>query len=169
MRIALFISGRITCYESCLLPFLQKAADIHNVHLYIALNADASSEYIQKALLDLQPWLQASHIHPFTLPDDFLYTHPETFAFQQVKAPGAKVCWLPVNQMSMYFHDWKAMQMIETSGNTYDLVMKFRADMMDVEWPAALTIPPPMTLHMVKPNCHFPGFGESNVLVEVLS
>lgn len=158
MRIALFISGRITCYETCLIPFLQKSP--YDIHLYIALNADASTFYIQKCLIDLKPWLRSSHILTFTLPSNFTYTHPETSAFQQVSGR-----WLPVNQMSMYFHDWKAMQMILETGETYDIVMKFRADMMHVEWPTDLKIPPPMTLHMVKPNCHFPGFGESKVPV----
>jgi hypothetical protein len=164
MRIALFISGRITCYESCLLPFLHKSP--HEVHLYISLNADPVNQYVQKSVVDLKQWLRGSYIHPFTLPENFVYTHPETQNFQFVKQADGTTKLLPIHQMSMYFNDWKAMQMIIESGETYDLVMKFRADMMNVEWPLLpLQIPPPMSLHMVKPNCHFPGFGESKKFV----
>lgn len=164
MRIAIFISGRATCYEECLLPFLK--ASPYEVHLFASLNLDPASKEAEQIQTDLNPWLKAFRASPFTLPPDFVYTHPETFAFQKVEESTEK--WLPIHQMSMYFNDFKAFELIdkfqEQDQIKYDLVMKFRADICEAEWPQ-LQIPPAGMLHMVKPNCHFPGFGIHKVPV----
>lgn len=126
MNIALFISGRLVCYDTDLILNLQSMSDEFTVHLFISINGERDA-YHQEAEQLLAPWLKKIRYEPYKVPDDFIpNTHPETL-FQVID--GKRV---PYTVLSCFYNDLKCYEMIadysNETGIQFDTCVKFRAD-----------------------------------------
>jgi hypothetical protein len=63
MRIALLISGRLKCYETCLLPLLQNSS--YDVDVFASIN-DVDYDYYNRVITNLSPWLKGLYISIFS-------------------------------------------------------------------------------------------------------
>lgn len=128
MRIALLISGRIKCYESCLLPLLQNAK--YNVDLFASIN-DVECEYYDSVRKNLSPWLKGLYVSPYSFPQRFM----EIFINMNTNSPEPK----PYNPMSMFFNDRKAFDMATEYSDEnmfeYDAYLKYRSDIITSSLP----------------------------------
>ena len=128
MRIAILISGRLKCYQSCLLPLL-KSANYH-IDLFCSIN-DIESEYYEIARKNLSPWLKSLYVHPYSFPDRF----EKIFVNINTNLPEPK----PYNPMSMFFNDRNAFDMAtkyaDSNGFEYDAYMKYRSDIITSSLP----------------------------------
>ena len=123
-RIAMFISGRLNCYETDLYPQLVQFAKQDNlqIDLFCALNSERT-EYYQKAEELLAPWLKGIEYE--------IYVPPEDFHCEEARNanPNDRVYF---NTLSMFYNDKKAYQMIleysKQNNIQYTLISKFRAD-----------------------------------------
>jgi len=119
MRVAVLISGRLRCYERCLIPLLQKAN--YDIDLFCSIN-DEDGPYYEEARKNLEPWLKGLYINK--------YTFPERFDELYIAPPPAHT--KPIGQMSMFFNDRNAFDMAvsyaEENNFEYDSYMKYRAD-----------------------------------------
>ena len=123
----MFIVGRATRYEACLYETLKMNSDKYNIDLFMSLN-DEPCEYFDIMQKTLEPWLKDIYIKPYNLPSNFIHTKQNNLSgFLLV---GDK--YLPMNQMSMFWNEGNAYQMIlnyETKHNfQYDCIVKYRAD-----------------------------------------
>lgn len=126
MNLAIFVSGRIVCYETDLIPNLESISKKYTVHLFASING-IRDDYHQEAEKRLAPWLKKIHYEPYKIPDNFIpNTHPETLV-QVIN--GSRV---PYTVLSCFYNDWKNYEMIEAYVNEteiqMDAYMKFRAD-----------------------------------------
>jgi hypothetical protein len=126
MNIALFISGRLTCYDTDLIPNLESMSRDYTIHLFVSINGERD-EYHQEAEKRLAPWLKKIRYESYTIPDDFIpNTNPETL-FQIVD--GKRV---PYTVLSCFYNDWKCYEMIvdyvKETGIQMDTCVKFRPD-----------------------------------------
>lgn len=165
MRAAVILSGRITRYESCLLPILQSHRD-YEVDLFISVNG-TDCEYYDEVRKVLQPWLKGLYIAPYQFPEGFR-THFENndqyYHYQLIDLPSGERRWLPRNQLSMYYNDKKAFQMAvayeETHGFEYDAYIRFRADLFNTCLPDITGVKHDSTIHSVSPICNFISYGK---------
>ncbi len=131
MKLAVFLSGRITRYEDCIMPILEQCP--YDVDLFISINS-VECEYNTNMKHNLQKWLRDCCIEPFSMPVPWNHNHPHNYGYQRIDTT-----YIPYNQMSMFYNDYKCIQMIETYSRNhnvhYDCVMKLRADMFAFEWP----------------------------------
>ena len=131
INIAIFISGRITRYEDCLKKMLEKCP--YNIDLFLSLNS-TECEYNNIMQKELSKWLKGIYLKPFVMPIPWIHNHPHNYAYQLVNEK-----YIPLYQMSMYFNDHNAYEMIykysKENNIEYDYVMKLRADMYDYNWP----------------------------------
>jgi len=129
MRLAVLISGRLKCYQSCLIPLLEGTS--YNVDLFCSVN-DIESEYYNIARKNLSPWLKGLYIEPFSFPKRF----NEIFVNINTNLPEPK----PYNPMSMFFNDRNAFDMAtkyaDSNGFEYDTYMKYRSDIITSSLPA---------------------------------
>ncbi len=128
MRVALLISGRLKCYETCLLPLLQNSS--YDIDLFISVN-DVQSNYYEQAKVNLSSWLKGLHVKPYYFPDKF----NEIFVNINTNLPEPK----PHNPMSMFFNDRKAFDMAveyaDANDFEYDAYMKYRSDIITSSFP----------------------------------
>lgn len=128
MKIALLISGRLKCYETCLLPLLQNSQ--YEVDVFASIN-DIESDYYNHARKNLSPWLKGMYIEPYSFPKRFL----EIFININTNQSEPK----PYNPMSMFFNDRKAFDMAVEYANAnsfeYDAYMKYRSDIITSSLP----------------------------------
>ena len=128
MRVALLISGRLKCYQSCLLPLLKKAQ--YEIDVFCSIN-DIESEYYQTAKRNLSPWLKGLYVQPYSFPKRF----SEIFVNINTNLPEPK----PFNPMSMFYNDRKAFEMAteyaDANGFEYDAYMKYRSDIITSSLP----------------------------------
>jgi hypothetical protein len=127
MNIAIFISGRIVCYDTDLIPNLESMSKTHTVHLFISINGE-KDEYHQEAEKRLAPWLKKIRYERYTIPEDFTpNTHSETL-FQIID----NTLMAPYTVLSCFYNDLKNYEMIseyiEQTGIQMDTCVKFRAD-----------------------------------------
>lgn len=155
IHLAIFISGRITRYEDCLKPQLEKCP--YYVDLFLSLNS-VDCEYNKTMKKELGKWLKGVYIEPFHLPSSFIHTHPHNNGYQEVE--GRVV---PFYQMSMFFNDGNAFRMIENyckeNDKRYDVIMKLRADMFDYSWPDLSKVTNDRLLYSITPQCMFKSHG----------
>ena len=158
MRVAMLLSGRVTRYESCLIPILE--ASPYTVDLFISVNGD-DCEYYQCMREKLSKWIQGVYIQPFILPDKFetRFIDDDRHCYQQIDGK-----WLPRNQLSMYWNDRNAFQMAceyETTTQTpYDCFMRFRADIIHTHLPPLQPIDTnELKLYSIYPHCMFDSYG----------
>lgn len=123
MRVAVLISGRLKCYERCLIPLLENSQ--YDVDLFISINAERD-DYYNNALSGLSKWLRREYICQYTIPksykDIFINMNSGT------NEP------LPYNQLSMFFNDRNAFELATQYANhnnsEYDVYMKYRSDII---------------------------------------
>lgn len=128
MRIAILISGRLKCYQSCLLPLLESVN--YDVDLFCSIN-DIESEYYEIARKNLSPWLKSLYVYPYSFPDRF----EQIFVNINTNLPEPK----PYNPMSMFFNDRNAFDMATKYADSnefeYDAYMKYRSDIITSSLP----------------------------------
>jgi hypothetical protein len=128
MRVAVLISGRLKCYESCLIPLLKDSQ--YDIDLFISINGERD-EYHNNALYNLSKWLKGEYICPYTVPqsykDIFINMNSGT------NEP------LPYNQLSMFFNDRNAFELAtqyaDDNNFEYDAYMKYRSDIITSKLP----------------------------------
>jgi hypothetical protein len=129
MRIALLISGRLKCYEKCLIPLLENSN--YDIDLFCSIN-DVDTEYYGEARKKLSPWLRGIDISPYSFPERFM----EIFVNINTNSPEPK----PYNPMSMFYNDRKSFDMAVNYCTLnlfrYDVYIKFRADIITQSLPS---------------------------------
>jgi hypothetical protein len=161
MRVAILLSGRITRYELCLLPILNKKDYNYQVDLFIAVN-DTDWEYYNDVREACKPYLKGLYIKPYIFPEEFecdFKGNDGRYAYQLINNK-----WLPRNQLSMYFNDKKAFEMAceyEKENNfEYDYFMRFRADLFNTSLPKLKEIEKDEPIFFsVQHPCDFQTFG----------
>ena len=160
-RVALLISGRAARYDVCLLPSLERAKQHYDV--FMSLN-DEDCFYYEHMRNRLAKWLRGVYIQPYVIPNNFSCAFIENdhrFAYQKIDGR-----WLPRNVLSHFFNDTNAFKMATeysaANGFEYDVIMKYRADIIaDLDAPN-LAIDPTI-LYSVTPNCLFVTYGKHKV------
>lgn len=151
MKIAILISGRLIGYEVCLIPFLENIIN-HDIDLFISIN-DNDSEYYTIAKQQLSKWLKSFYIQKFEFPENFNHTPKKFSHYKLINGE-----YRPYNALSMYFNDNKAFQLMEeyskTKNITYDIIMKFRSDIITSGFPDINNFNPDI-IYSVVPNCFF--------------
>ena len=131
MKIALLISGRLKCYQTCLLPLLQNSS--YEIDLFISIN-DVETQYYDIAKTNLSSWLKNSYISPYSFPQRFM----EIFMNINTHQPEPK----PYNPMSMFWNDRNAFEMATKYADQnlfeYDAYMKFRSDIITSSLPKVI-------------------------------
>ena len=128
MRIAVLISGRLKCYESCLIPLLESCD--YDIDLFISINAERD-DYHNQALNNLSKWLKGEYICPYVVPQDYkdIFINMGTGTNEP----------LPYNQLSMFFNDMNAFklatQYADDNNFEYDAYMKYRSDIVTNKLP----------------------------------
>ncbi len=127
-RVAIFISGRLTCYETHLIKNLQLFDTMFMVDLFISING-TRDEYHVQAEEQLKKWLREIAYEEYKAPSESVMIpniHPETL-FQIHE--GRKV---PYTNLSCFYNDAKAYNLIklysQNNNIQYDICMKFRPD-----------------------------------------
>jgi len=128
MRVAVLISGRLKCYERCLIPLLESSD--YDIDLFISINAKRD-DYHNQALNNLSKWLKGEYIFPYVIP----YHYKDIF----INMNSGTNEPLPYNQLSMFFNDRKCFELAtEYADNNkfeYDAYMKYRSDIITDELP----------------------------------
>jgi len=128
MRVALLISGRLKCYETCLLPLLSKSQ--YDIDIFASIN-DIDSDYYDRVRVNLSSWLKGIYISPYSFSKRFV----EIFVNIHTNLPEPK----PYNQMSMFFNDRNAFDMAteyaDKNSFEYHAYMKYRADIITNSFP----------------------------------
>lgn len=156
MKVAMFISGRLTCYEENLVHVLCGLSK-YDVSLFASINGEPDDFY-DRAEEQLAPWLKAIRYEKFFMPDDFVRnTHVETLR--------RMVDGDPYTVMSCFYNDMMAFELIEDyekeNGETFDVYVKFRSDMsmidrIDFALPAA----DDLRIYSCIPPCQIYFFGD---------
>jgi hypothetical protein len=128
LTVAIFISGRLTCYEYNLIPVLQHLSKRYDIHLFASINGVRDS-YHEEAESRLGLWLKKICYENYNPPADFIQNiHPETL-FQIVN--DKKV---PYTNLSCFYNDLMSFKLIEEyekeADITYDVISKIRPDMI---------------------------------------
>lgn len=125
MKTALFISGRLTCYEENLINVLNTTFCENDIDLFISING-VRDEYHIEAEDKLNKWLRKIDYEVYNVPDDFVNTHPDSVR-QLVNGK-----YVSYTVMSMFYNDKKNFLNIEKYAKEnnieYDIVSKFRSD-----------------------------------------
>lgn len=128
MKIAILLSGRIKCYESCLIPLLKKSS--YQVDVFASVN-DVENEYYDLARKNLYPWLKEMVVNPFSLSERF----EEIFININTLEKNPK----PYNPMSMFFNDRKSFELAtnyaDKNNFEYDAYLKYRSDIITSSLP----------------------------------
>lgn len=158
----MLLSGRVTRYEVCLLPILEKSN--LDIDLFISINGE-NCEYYEIMKIKLSKWLKGVNIHPYIIPEDFHanFIDDHRHCFQLINNK-----WVPRNQLSMYYNDNLAFNMaLEYSNKNnfeYDIFMRFRADLFNTDLPDLNNFDKNNDiLYSINPQCYFTGFGIYNV------
>lgn len=166
-KIAVLISGRATCYDICLWPMLEKLP--FHVDLFMSINGNECFFYdVMKERLS--KWLKGIYIKPYEFPEGFSCNFIENdFRYTYQKINGV---WLPRNVLSHFFNDTNAFNMAckysQENNFKYDIIMKFRADIIgnlnDINYDDFKED----ILYSVFANCQFETFGKhkSNVILQ---
>jgi hypothetical protein len=128
LKVALFISGRITCYEENLIPILNKLNNNYEIHLFISING-VKDGYHLEAEEKLAKWLKKSYYEIYKIPENFIENkHPETL-FQIVD--GQKQ---PYTNLSCFYNDLQNFNLIDNyekeNNFKYDVLCKLRSDLI---------------------------------------
>jgi hypothetical protein len=123
--IAIFISGRLTCYDTNLIKILNYLDKKYHIDLFISLN-NKRDEYHIIAEQRLSKWIKSINYEEYTVPGDFVQNiHPQSL-LQDVNG-----YIVPYTNLSCFFNDRKCFDMIINYHNSikpYDVVCKLRSD-----------------------------------------
>ncbi len=120
MKVALLISGRLTCETTRLIPKILKSN--HDIHVYLSLNEFREPEKLKPIAKNVKGF----RISKYTLEKEYPKKSAETNA---------------QNMMSMFHHRFHAFGMIGDEEH-YDVVMSFRPDFMTDSLPAIFSVEP---------------------------
>ena len=173
MRIALLISGRLKCYEQCLISLLENTK--YDIDLFCSINDKEDEIYLDPhsefygtnpqnvdyniARNKLKPWLKGLRIVPYELPE----------IFDEDKYPTGYICHFtdtphpkPWHAMSMFYNDRKAFEMAteyaDNNNFEYDAYLKFRSD-IDTNKIPDIVKTDEYKLFSVVPNCNHWQYG----------
>jgi hypothetical protein len=131
LNIALFISGRLLGFETCLLPFINKLKIKYNIYVFFSINIfsldkDANLETISNSLKTI-------------LKESFggirfeEYKMPKTYIENRIKN---KINVFTYNCLSCFYNDFKCMELIEQfeqkNNINFDIICKTRSDMISL-------------------------------------
>ena len=120
LNVALFISGRTTCYNNCLVPLLLNLKKRYNITLFLSINSEEQIKVID----ELKDILGYYEFKKFFYEDDWV----ENRLLNNKKFLG------PYNQLSMFYNDLNNFNLIdkyEKNNNIkFDIICKIRADMI---------------------------------------
>lgn len=161
-KIALLISGRITCYESCLLPILDNSSNDYEIHLFMSINSKTgNNNYFRIMKEKLVKYLKCLTIKEYLVPNDFINnsTHPQTVK-QYINGK-----YVPRNILST-FYNYKnaynlALEYEKQNNELYDFYMTFRSDFIIEKLPLFNNIDNDV-LYSINLPCYFNGFGLYN-------
>lgn len=143
----MLLSGRIKCYETCLLPLLKHSP--YEVDIFISVN-DTESVYYDNARKNLHPWLKKMVVTPFSFSERF----EEIFINHNTLEKEPK----PYNALSMFFNQRKAFDMAteyaDLNGFEYDSYLIFRADIETQSLPNII-VSDEYKLFSVVPWCNY--------------
>ena len=157
MKIAMLISGRAARYEVCLLHTLKKTT-YHDIDLFLSINDENENcDYYNKMKKDLKPWLKGCYIKKYKIPEDFFNLFDKTKNASTNQFIDGK--WVPYNVLSMLYNDNNAYNMAIKYSNKhsikYDIIMKFRSDIIELTIPKELPFNNNIHLHSVVHICFF--------------
>lgn len=120
LNIALFISGRLTCYKSVLIPLLIHLSKTYNIKLFLSINSKENTEAIN-LLIDILGYYE---FKPFFYDEDWI----------QNRLNNNKKYMGPYNQLSMFYNDLNNFNLIEKyeqdNNINFDVICKIRPDMI---------------------------------------
>ena len=122
-RVALFVSGRLSCERERLIPQVLAAIAPGGslsdalLDVYVSTNED-----IGDRLRAIAPLVMGVQCVPYTAPPEYIH-HPRKATETNAQ-----------HTMSMFYHNMRAFQMIERR-NEYDVVIKFRPDIVSPRLP----------------------------------
>jgi len=126
LKVAVLISGRLTCEQTRLIPQVMNSKE--DIHVFASLNVPSEDREMYKNRLEK---IHATvRCEPYTVPSEYL-NHPK-------KAPETSA----QNMMSMYYHSMKAFEMM--GDEHFDVVIRFRPDIISD------SLPP---LNELEPGC----------------
>lgn len=120
LKVALFISGRITCYEECLFPLLEYLTKKYEIKLFCSINSDYNTKFVN----DLKNYLSGVNFERFNYSEQWISN----------RILNKKTYLGPFNQLSMFYNDLKCFEMIEKyqqdNNIEFDIICKIRPDMI---------------------------------------
>ena len=129
MNVALFISGRLLGYDTCLIPLINKFSKDYNIKVFFSINTLSlgEGEDIQIIVADLKQQLGDRfgdiYYEEYKLPYEYVHTKLEN---------GIDVFFY--NQLSCFYNDKQNLRLIEqyerAHGITFDVISKIRSDML---------------------------------------
>ena len=124
-KIAIFISGRLTCYETNLIHTLTILDNKYDIYLFASINGERD-EYHINAENFLSKWLKDIRYEKYICPIEN-NTHIHSL-LQNVNGK-----YIPYTVMSCFYNDMKAFELIEKyeieNSMCFDVYCKLRADM----------------------------------------
>ena len=128
MKIALFISGRLTCYEYNLIPILNYLDSKYEINLFVSINGERD-EYHINAEINLSKWLKKISYENYKVPDNFTENTHKSSLIQIVDNKR-----VPYTNLSCFFNDRKAYESIieysVANSEKYDVYCKIRPDII---------------------------------------
>jgi hypothetical protein len=162
-RVAMLISGRMTCYKECLKPkldrFYAKNKDVH-IDLFVSLNTELTDEVVQfkNDCLPAALYVQSYKCHP-----QYIY-HP------YIRPEYEHQRHMLANFMSHAYNNMVAMQIlnhyvVSCSDVRYDYIILFRADIIADEIPLIDFKIEPSTIYFPSKNRYNPEWINMEILV----
>ena len=157
-KIALLISGRVTCWENCLLPVLKNSID-YEIDLFISINSNSPDcQYFTMMKNELSFYLKNIYIKEYVVPDDFINTSNHIYTVKQL----VNNKYVPLNILSMWFNYKNAFKMAcdyeEQHNFKYDFFMTFRSDIIIDKIPLFKEVKDNI-LYSINQPCQFTSFG----------
>ena len=118
-KVALFISGRLTCYEEYLVPLLEYLTKKYEIKLFCSINSHYNKNFVN----DFKNYLADINFERFSYSEDWISN----------RISNKKTFLGPFNQLSMFYNDLKCFEMIEkyqeNNNIEFDVICKIRPDM----------------------------------------
>jgi hypothetical protein len=157
-KIALLISGRATCWETCLLPILKNTTD-YDIDLFMSLNSNSPNcKYFSIMKKELSPYLRDLYINEYVVPDDFINTSTHIYTVKQL----VNNKYVPMTVLSMFFNYKNAFEMASEyeikNKIKYDFFMTFRSDIIIDKIPLFGKVEEGL-LYSINQPCQFISFG----------
>jgi hypothetical protein len=139
MKVAVILSGRITAWQKCIETLKTRFTDLYDTDLYLSLDLDGETEDIREMKTKFR--IISCYYERYTkYLKDIPYKSEET---NERKS------------LSMFYHNFRAMNAIldnmKTTNTTYDVVVKFRADVTSSQ--------PFIIQHNITPNTIYIPYG----------